>query len=262
MIQEKRFRNLWFAVSSVLMISACSSATFPEIIEEDDVTLEDVMKRKGQPDIASKKVVKESDALGADEDNAAYEDDLFEEIHDDEDEKVLAAKVKPVEKSSIEPEKKSAEPKKPELLMPKTSTPSKPVEVASVADESEQNTDALSVMYRLETVYFNNGSSAVDSSYFSKLRAVAKQAKAKNAKVIVKGFASSRTRNADIVTHKMANFNVSLKRAQNVADVLKRYGLASNRIIIEALSDSQPAYLEVMPEGERLNRRAEVYIAY
>ena len=76
------------------------------------------------------------------------------------------------------------------------------------------------------------------------------------------GFASSRTRNTDIVSHKLANFNISLQRAQNVAKALQRAGLGSQNIKIEALSDTAPVYLEVMPEGEKMNRRAEVYISY
>lgn len=119
-----------------------------------------------------------------------------------------------------------------------------------------------SVTYLAETVYFNNGSSAVDSSYNAKLRRVVKEAKKNNAHIVVQGFASSRTRNTDIITHKMANLKVSAARAEKVAAVLRKYGQPKNKIIVEGLSDSRPAYLEVMPEGERLNRRAEVYISY
>ena len=46
------------------------------------------------------------------------------------------------------------------------------------------------------------------------------------------------------------------------AQALRKAGIPSSKIVVEALSDSAPAYLEVMPEGERLNRRAEVYISY
>lgn len=78
----------------------------------------------------------------------------------------------------------------------------------------------------------------------------------------VMGFASSRTRNTDMASHKMANFKVSLARAEAVAAALRRAGMPANKILVEAMSDNRPAYLEVMPEGERLNRRTEVYISY
>jgi outer membrane protein OmpA-like peptidoglycan-associated protein len=47
-----------------------------------------------------------------------------------------------------------------------------------------------------------------------------------------------------------------------VAAALRRAGMPANKILVEAMSDNRPAYLEVMPEGERLNRRTEVYISY
>lgn len=119
-----------------------------------------------------------------------------------------------------------------------------------------------SVFYLAETVYFNNGSSAVDSRYWGKLRKLVKEAKAHNGKIIVQGFASSRTRNTDIVTHKMANLKVSVARAENIAALLVKYGMPKNKVMTEGLSDSRPVYQEVMPEGERLNRRAEIYISY
>ncbi len=89
-----------------------------------------------------------------------------------------------------------------------------------------------------------------------------KIAKKNDAKIRVLGYASSRTRNTDIATHKLMNFRVSQARADAVAKALVRAGLPASDITVEALSDSNPAYLEVMPEGERLNRRAEVYISY
>ena len=58
------------------------------------------------------------------------------------------------------------------------------------------------------------------------------------------------------------NFRVSQARADAVAKALVRAGLPASDITVEALSDAYPAYLEVMPEGERLNRRAEVFISY
>lgn len=121
---------------------------------------------------------------------------------------------------------------------------------------------APSVAYQIATVYFNDGSAAVDAKYNAEIRRIAKLAKSKNAHVTVYGFASSRTKNTDIVSHKLANFNVSLKRAQNVAAALQRAGLPPKSVAVEALSDTMPLYQEVMPEGERLNRRAEIYISY
>ena len=119
-----------------------------------------------------------------------------------------------------------------------------------------------SVTYLADTFYFDNGSSALPSGSNGKIRAIVREAKKNNAFVRVMGFASSRTRNTDMASHKMANFKVSLARAEAVAAALRRAGMPANKILVEAMSDNRPAYLEVMPEGERLNRRTEVYISY
>ncbi|MDY4841608.1 MAG: OmpA family protein [Alphaproteobacteria bacterium] len=272
-----QYPNLKILLASVVMsaaLSACSSAVFPEIIEEDDVTLEDVMKKQGKPDTASAKVLKEGETLGADEQNAAYEgeaeDEIFAEIMDkdlieDKEEKVLAEKAKAKSKTKEKlPEKEIKTVKVAEVKVP-AGAPllSESVFEETLSETQEADADSgPSVTYRLETIYFANGSAAVDPSYNSKIRAAVRQAKANNATIKVLGFASSRTRNTDIVSHKLANLKVSMERAQNVAAALKRAGMKEDDISIEALSDSAPAYLEVMPEGERLNRRAEIYISY
>lgn len=133
------------------------------------------------------------------------------------------------------------------------------LEEVLVAEDVE---DTPSVTYRLETFYFSNGSSFLDKDYQSRIKEIVRIAKQNNAKIRILGHASSRTRNTDIATHKLTNFKVSQERAEAVAKALRKAGLPANKITTEALSDNAPAYLEVMPEGERLNRRAEVYISY
>lgn len=46
MIQYPNLKILLASAVMSMALSACSSAVFPEIIEEDDVTLEDVMKNR------------------------------------------------------------------------------------------------------------------------------------------------------------------------------------------------------------------------
>ena len=135
-------------------------------------------------------------------------------------------------------------------------------EQKEIVSQAPANPSEASVFYLAETVYFNNGSSSVDNQYKNKLRSIVKEAKKHNGKIIVQGFASSRTKNTDIIMHKMANMKVSVARAENIAKLLIQYGMPKSRIITEGLSDSRPVYQEVMPEGERLNRRAEIYISY
>ncbi len=142
----------------------------------------------------------------------------------------------------------------------KESTP-KIKKTIPIVRERPQNI-APSVNYQIANILFANGSSAIDSSYRGQIAKIARLAKQHNAQIRVYGFSSSRTRNTDAITHKMINFKTSLRRAQSVAAALRRAGINKQNITIEALSDSRPLFSEAMPEGERLNRRAEVYIAY
>lgn len=152
-----------------------------------------------------------------------------------------------------------------------TAAPVKPItrEKASTAEKrrntSKKTIEAAvepSVAYQAATILFADGSAVIAPEYDSEIRYVARLAKRKNAHVTVYGFSSSRTRNTDMATHKMINFQTSLKRAENVAAALIRAGVPQKSVAVEALSDSQPLYREIMPEGERLNRRAEIYISY
>lgn len=251
-----------FGVTALLC--SCSSAVFPDITEdEEDV----VVSQEDNEDSSfigrkSKKIElsmpEEGESLQADTKNVAYDDEKPDIPY--------AAKTKPVKKDELKESKADAEKalseKKAEKKK-KIDIPQKPVITEADFAAVEEENAAPSVSYRLDTFYFADGSSSLDSQYNKQIRNIVKLAKSKkNAIVTVKGFASSRTRNTDPVSHKLANFKVSAARAQSVADALKRYGLSANKIQTEALSDSMPAYQEVMPEGERLNRRVEVYIAY
>jgi flagellar motor protein MotB len=39
-----------------------------------------------------------------------------------------------------------------------------------------------------------------------------------------------------------------------------RDGVPANRVLVEAVGDSQPVYYESMPKGEDGNRRAEIFL--
>ena len=259
------------AVSAVVMLSACSSAVFPEIVEEDDTVLEmeDENSMRMGDEENELKLPEEGNVLTSDKANAAYdgEDELLqndvvlaaEKDGGEENEKVAAAKTRPILNKSVLEDISGSKDEKESVNTGVTEVPT------SVDDVQVQTVAAdyvPSISYRMDTFYFANGSAELQPSDRSRIRNIVKEAKAKNAEVIVMGFASSRTRNTDIVSHKLANFNISLQRAQNVAKALQRAGLSGKNIRVEALSDTAPVYLEVMPEGERMNRRAEVYISY
>ena len=221
--------KLTAAIASLLLLSACVAA--PEAENKSVKEMDNAIKEASYMPV-HKKVITAGKTLKSDRKNGRYE------------QKAMPRKVQTGE-PSLEPAATKAVSKK---------------EIKKINIIKKEA--APSVAYQVATVLFNNGSSAVDSSYNAELRKIARLVKDKKAHVTVYGFASSRTKNTDIVTHKLANFNVSLKRAQNVAKALQNYGVKENMIAIEALSDTMPLYQEVMPEGERLNRRAEIYISY
>lgn len=253
-------------VGLAFVLTSCTSATFPEIVEDEPVSSQE--RNFNLP--SERKVLKESSSLGADEQNAAYDGQQVKKAPEKPaGEKVAAAKTKPVIKKDL---KSAASEKKAPAAKEKKKSGidkinDKEFKNMFKSDEGRKEKKKAeiaqpSVTYRLDTFYFANGSSVLDGGYNARIRDIVRQAKAKKAVITVYGYASSRTRNTDIVSHKLANFNVSMARAENVAAALRRAGLPAKSIKVEALSDSNPAYLEVMPEGERLNRRAEVYISY
>lgn len=241
-------------VAAVSMLGACSSAVFPDF--EDDNS-EVIIHEGGKVEIRK---VDEKGVLISDKENAAYDDDNEEVVDeksalkvDNENKKSVVEKVEPAK--TVEVKKEKIEPVKDNVKVVDAKANKKVVE--------NKNEPKIPTMHYLAaTIYFENGGAVVDSSYVKTLRKIAKLVKENDAVVTVYGFASSRTNDTDPVSHKLANFNVSAERADNAAKALRRAGVPADKITVQALSDSMPMYLEVMPEGERLNRRAEIYLTY
>jgi outer membrane protein OmpA-like peptidoglycan-associated protein len=114
---------------------------------------------------------------------------------------------------------------------------------------------------KVATILFNNGSAGLDANDRKILTDVARLQRQNNATVRVIGHASQRTQNMDPAIHKQANFQVSVKRANQVASELQRMGISSDKILTAAVGDNNPIYLEVMPSGEAGNRRTEIYLS-
>ena len=111
------------------------------------------------------------------------------------------------------------------------------------------------------TILFLHGSSRLSNADNQIIRGIAKKALATNSVVHVKGHASMRTRDMDPVEHALANFNISIKRANAVAKALISNGVPAEKLIIDAVGASEPISSEAMPNGERANRRAEISLS-
>lgn len=112
----------------------------------------------------------------------------------------------------------------------------------------------------LGTIRFGVGSAELSNSARAAIGRIARTIKQSGARVRVVGHASSRTRNMDPMSHHMVNFKVSLDRANAVARELRRRGVNPSTVTVEAVSDTQPVFIEVMPAGEAGNRRVEILI--
>jgi len=76
----------------------------------------------------------------------------------------------------------------------------------------------------------------------------------------VVGHSSSRTGDMPIAKHLAVVFEHSQDFATAVAHELIRDGVPADKVLIEAVGDSQPVYYESMPQGEAGNRRAEIFL--
>lgn len=118
------------------------------------------------------------------------------------------------------------------------------------------------VSIRAGTVLFANGSARLSGADRRRLKKIAALTEERGGMLRVIGHASSRTSNMDPLRHQLVNFDISVRRANNVVGALIEYGVKAEKIFVSAMSDSEPVYYEVMPAGEAGNRRAEIYLDY
>lgn len=116
--------------------------------------------------------------------------------------------------------------------------------------------------YLAATIYFGHGSASLTAAERQEIARIAKASAAHGAAIQVIGHASQRTAELSLRDHETVNLEMSMRRAKAVADVVVHSGMPSDRVIVEARSDEQPEFYEVMPSGEAANRRAEIVVIY
>jgi flagellar motor protein MotB len=109
-------------------------------------------------------------------------------------------------------------------------------------------------------VFFSHGSAELDARDHSVLSDVAALRRERGGSLRVVGHASSRTHNATPDEHQVANFEMSLTRANAVLEELLRLGVPAEAAHAEAVGDAEPVYHEFMPSGEAGNRRVEIFL--
>jgi len=109
-------------------------------------------------------------------------------------------------------------------------------------------------------IFFSHGSSDLDARDRSVLRDVAALQQQRGGRLRLVGHSSSRTRNTTPDEHQLANFDMSLARAEAVQEALLSLGVESDVVQAEAVGDAEPVYHEFMPSGEAGNRRVEIFL--
>jgi outer membrane protein OmpA-like peptidoglycan-associated protein len=93
-----------------------------------------------------------------------------------------------------------------------------------------------------------------------KTAALAFRARGSRGYVRVVGHSSSRTPDMPLAQHLEYNFERSQARATAVARELIRDGVPADKVLVEAVGDTQPVFFETMPKGEEGNRRTEIFL--
>ncbi|MCH9013214.1 MAG: OmpA family protein, partial [Proteobacteria bacterium] len=109
-------------------------------------------------------------------------------------------------------------------------------------------------------IYFGHSSAQLDASDRAVLREVVALQRQRGGTIRVVGHASAHTGVVDQIKHRLANFEMSLKRANTVAAGLVALGAARDQVRTEAKGDAQPIFHEFMATGEAGNRRAEIFL--
>jgi outer membrane protein OmpA-like peptidoglycan-associated protein len=109
-------------------------------------------------------------------------------------------------------------------------------------------------------IFFGHGSASLDAHDRGVLRDIAALQSQRGGSLRIVGHSSSRTRNSTPDEHQLANFEMSLERANAVLDELVALGVPADAAHAEAVGDAEPVYHEFMPSGEAGNRRVEIFL--
>jgi outer membrane protein OmpA-like peptidoglycan-associated protein len=111
-------------------------------------------------------------------------------------------------------------------------------------------------------IFFGYGSAGLSRADIAVLKDVVRLHNERGGLVRVIGHASQGAAGRDTARQTLANFNISLARANAVARELSRLGVRTDQIQVAAAGAQQPLYYETQPTGEAGNRRVEIYLDY
>jgi outer membrane protein OmpA-like peptidoglycan-associated protein len=111
-------------------------------------------------------------------------------------------------------------------------------------------------------IFFGYGSAGLSRADIAVLKDVVRLHNERGGLIRVIGHASQGSAGRDTARQTLANFNISLARANAVARELSRLGARTDQIQVAAAGAQQPLYYETQPTGEAGNRRVEIYLDY
>lgn len=109
-------------------------------------------------------------------------------------------------------------------------------------------------------IFFGHGSADLDAGDRKVLGDLAALQQQRGGRLRIVGHSSSRTRNTTPDEHQVANFDMSMARAESVTEELVALGVPAEAVQTEAVGDAEPVYHEFMPSGEAGNRRVEIFL--
>jgi outer membrane protein OmpA-like peptidoglycan-associated protein len=115
---------------------------------------------------------------------------------------------------------------------------------------------------QVAVIFFEHGSVGLTDHDRAVLADVVALQRQSGGRVRLVGHASQWTAATSPLDQEIANYRVSLDRANAVAAELLRQGVGGGMVDVVARSDSQPLYWEYSPSGQAGNRRVEIYLEF
>lgn len=125
-----------------------------------------------------------------------------------------------------------------------------------------QSSQGVQKLLQVGTIYFGYGSAQLSTQDRSILQAVTDVFGQMGGRVRVIGHASMGARTFNSSRREAVNFEMSLKRANAVANELIRQGIPRENVEVVAEGDRAPVYAETSQTGAAHNRRTEIFIDY
>ena len=115
---------------------------------------------------------------------------------------------------------------------------------------------------QVAVIQFGRNSAGLSANDIDVLTRVAQIQRRNGGTVRVLGHAQKDVVGSSVAEIKNGNLNLSIKRAESVAQLLVRNGVPASAIVMEGVSDEEPVYETKTARGIAANRRAEVFIDF